>query len=115
MKTNIINATGHDIHLLNNTNEVIHTFPVTNLRPRVNQKSELARIIGGFDITREVFTGLDGLPNESEGTFYIVSVICAQAGAKLGRNDLLVVGPTVRETLPDGKSVIKGCRNLATL
>jgi hypothetical protein len=50
---------------------------------------------------------IDGLPDEQEGIFYIVSGLVAAAGIKLGRKDLMAPGGLVRDA--GNPSAVLGC------
>jgi len=65
--------------------------------------------IDGVEIHAVELGDLQGLPDPQPGVHYVTSLIAAQAARRLGRDDVLVPGPAVRDA--DGRIV--GCHGLA--
>jgi hypothetical protein len=104
---NIINMTPHNVNLLDENNQEIICFPASGKLVRLAVKTVSVEIIGAqVPITRTVFGEPEGLLNEFEGTFYIVSQLVKSALPH--RKDLLVPAEVQRDT----KGNILGCRSL---
>jgi hypothetical protein len=93
------------------TYENVRTIERTTLCVRCPEEIKEIGSIDGIQIISKRFIGIDGLPEEVEGTFYVVSLPVAQAGKMLGRKDLLIPGTVVRNDLGQ----IVGCLNLAVV
>lgn len=70
---------------------------------RATQTKKQIDTIEGIPVNATVYGDVEGLPEPSQGTFYVVSALTAQAAKN--RSDLLIVDSTVRDA--DGKIV--GC------
>lgn len=70
---------------------------------RATQTKKQIDTIEGIPVNATVYGDVEGLPEPSQDTFYVVSALTAQAAK--GRNDLLIVDSTVRDK--DGRIV--GC------
>jgi hypothetical protein len=68
--------------------------------------------IDGLPTSYTVFGEAENLPDEQEGTFYIVSQLIKNTPSLRDRNDLLVPTDLVKDTTEDGKTIIKGCKSL---
>ena len=101
----IINLTPHDVNVVL-PNEDVWTFPSEG-EARCSQKTTEAGFIGIIPITQTSFGAVEGLPEEKEGTYYIVSRLVMQACPS--RKDLLVPNEIIR----DDTGRIIGCRSLA--
>jgi hypothetical protein len=103
----IINATPHDIDLFDDSGKkVLRTFKHNeNALIRMEEDRESADSIDGVK-TIELSFGKANVPEEKEGTFYIVSNLIANAHPN--RRDLLTPALSVRDK--DGNIV--GCRAL---
>jgi hypothetical protein len=103
----IINATPHNVNLILGDSQI--TFEKSDIAPRVNQSSQNVEPLSynGLDIPVKKTTmgNLEGLPPETEGVYYIVSLIVLEAGKKIGRNDLLAP-----DTIRDASGNIIGCK-----
>lgn len=106
MMKNIINATPHDICIVNDEMEVIKTFK-SELQVRVSSKSEVVGNINSINIDTITFGEIVGLPEYKEGTYYIVSRIVKYALPN--RDDLLCPGQQVRNELGQ----VVGCKSLS--
>ena len=101
----IKNLTPHDVNIVEG-GKVIKTFKSEGL-VRCTQSTEIVGEVEGINITSTVFGDVEGLPAETEGTYYIVSRLVLNACRS--RNDLLVPNELVR----DDKGNIIGCQSLA--
>jgi len=103
----IINATPHNVNLILGDSQI--TFEKSGILPRVNQSSIEAEPLQynglSIPIKKTEMGNLEGLPNETEGVYYIVSLIVLEAGKKIGRKDLIAP-----DTLRDGSGNIIGCK-----
>ena len=70
----IINATPHAILLNNGTK-----FEPSGIVARVSAKLELETIVDGIHLFRQTFGKVEGLPEETDGTVYIVSAMVLNA------------------------------------
>jgi len=100
----IKNYTPHDITIVNNTGDIIKTIPSEGIA-RLKTVTLEHDVIEGISITKTVFGSVTGLPDYSEGIYYIVSQLVKRY---VNRGDLLV--PT--ETVRNSKNQIIGCRSL---
>ena len=108
---NIINCTPHVVNVVVG-DKVIDLAP-SGVIPRVSVKSELSEsiLISGTEVPvyQDTYGELNDLPEQQEGTFFVVSRLVA-AAAK-GRNDLLVPGALIRNEA--GQPI--GCKGLARI
>lgn len=102
----IINKTPHDVHIINENNEVVRTIEKTENQIRLSVKTEKGDPVEGIPTCFTTFGEPEGLPDFSEGTYYIVSQLIKSALPE--RKDLLVPAEVVR----DGKGQIVGCKSL---
>ena len=93
--TTIINATPHSISLANAEGDVVAEFAPSGIVARCATTTEEVGTLAGFPVKRTSFGAVHGLPEEKEGTIYIVSLLVAQA-LKGVRND--VVSPLTDTT-----------------
>lgn len=84
----IINATPHAISLANDAGEIVKTYEASGLVVRCATSSEVVGELDGFPVKQSSFGSVVGLPEEKEGTTYLVSLMVAQA-LKGRRNDLV--------------------------
>ena len=106
----IINLTPHKINIVDNDGKLIKVFESEGVA-RAAQKDVEIGALEGIQIIETEFGEPVGLPEYSQGTYYIVSAITAKAASLSGRNtrDLLLTGKTVRNS--DGQII--GCQALA--
>lgn len=103
----VVNLTPHEITLVYpETNVVIERIPSEGVA-RVTSASKIIGEIGNIPITIKTFGEVEGLPEASDDTYYIVSSIVAQACPE--RKDLLIPDATVR----DEKGAVIGCAALS--
>ena len=101
----IINATPHSVTDV----ETGTAYPASGITVRVREvcttlPDELQRIPGVTLREHTLLSEVEGLPDEKEGVFYIVSMLVRQACP--GRRDLISPGELVR----DDSGQITGCR-----
>lgn len=102
----IINMTPHPVVIVDGDNQVVHTFPKGEGTIRLAVSTVEAGAVGDVKLSKTVFGEPVGLPNFSEGTFYIVSQLVKNALPS--RTDLLVPAEVVR----DSNGNILGCKSL---
>lgn len=103
----IINLTPHDINLLLEDDVII--FKSQGIA-RVQQKENFEERFDQIPIYKNRYGKVEGLPEEKEGIYYIVSFVVANA-LKGQRNDLLIVTQAERNE----KGQIIGCYAFARL
>jgi len=92
----ITNTTPHEVALLTtDTNEVIETFPPSDISIRLDQNEEVIDHINDTEVLRITFNANESLPPMEDGHYYIVSAIVANAHPE--RTDFLMVAHTVRD------------------
>lgn len=104
---NIINLTPHDVNLLLEDDVIV--FKSEGIA-RVQQKEVLDEYFDRVPIYKNKYGKIEGLPEEKDGVYYIVSFVVASA-LKDKRNDLLIVTKTERNK----KGQIIGCYGFARL
>ena len=89
---NIVNLTPHAITIETETGERT-TFQPSGTLARVSQTQQSAGRIGGFELRRNTFGDVEGIPEATPETFYIVSAIVLSASE---RTDLIApdTGPS---------------------
>ena len=117
MKINILNCTPHPVHLMNEENEVVATFPKCEIAPRLLENSEIIETLElqsphfvdiiQVPISKTSFGDVENLPAKSEGILLIVSRMILEACES--RNDLIVPDGIVR----NDKGHIIGCKSFA--
>ena len=106
----IINLTPHPINIIDEEGNIIKVFESAGVARATQEDAEIGTL-EGIPIIETEFGELIGLPEYSQGTYYIVSAITAKAASLSGRNtrDLFLTGKTVRNS--DGQII--GCQALA--
>jgi hypothetical protein len=104
---NIINLTPHDVNLLLEDDVIV--FKSEGIA-RVQQKEIIDECFDRVPIYKNKYGEVEGLPEEKDGVYYIVSFVVANA-LKDKRNDLLIVTKTERNE----KGQIIGCYGFARL
>ena len=108
-KYSVLNYTPHEIVIFNDDDRIIKRIKPTGKAIRVNQENKRIGYIDidGVAVPESSVTFIDnGLPEEKEGVYIIVSKLTADAFPL--RNDLLLVNEMVR----DENGAIVGCRSL---
>ena len=110
----IVNLTPHAITVLKNGEEIA-VYEASGSIARCESKTFAVREIAGIPLTKTEFGELylvdrervkHELPEQQDGTFYIVSALVARAA---GREDFVIVNDTVRDN--DGRII--GCQSFA--
>ena len=101
----LVNLTPHAIDVMG-TDNVVRTIPASGMVCRLTTSTELVDVVGGLRITKTVFGEPSGLPEEKEGTYYLVSQLIKNALP--ARSDLLVPA----EVLRDNQGKILYCQSL---
>jgi hypothetical protein len=108
MKKTIINLTPHNISLFKD-GQLVETIPSSGVVARVSVTSEIIGELNGFEIRRNAYGEIIGLPERTEGTVYIVSALVAQAAKD--RDDIVITDGAVR----DAEGRIIGCTGFAVI
>jgi hypothetical protein len=90
----IINLSPHPLVLMDDGGNEIERIPSSGAA-RVREERTKAGEIGGVEVFDKSYSGVEGLPEPSEGTYYYVSSVVASAAS--GREDLLTAGEFVRD------------------
>jgi hypothetical protein len=102
----IVNMTPHPVYVVNDSNEIVHTFPKSEAMIRLSQTVKPSDPIDGIPTTITKFGDPQGLPEFQPGTYYIVSQLVKSALPN--RSDLLVPAEVAR----DQSGNIIGCKSL---
>ena len=102
----IVNMTPHTVNMVSETGEKIADY-ISEGEIRLTQETKQIGTINGVPLTKTTFGDVQGLPEEKEGIFYIVSRLVMTACSS--RNDLLVPNDIVR----DDEGKIIGCKSFA--
>ena len=86
---------------------LVKSFEKSGILPRVAMTNTPVGVFDGVPFETIVYGDIEGLPEEQEGVYYIVSGLVAAAGVKLGRNDLLAPGKLVRDA--ENSFTVLGC------
>lgn len=116
--TIVINLTPHEVNLVDNEGNPVAAFEPTGTIARAAQKDvkvgavEVAPGIN-VDVVNTTYGEPTDLPQFKEGTYYVVSILTAQAAKAHGRttSDLLVTSDPVRND--EGRII--GCKRFARL
>lgn len=101
----LVNLTPHPIHLVDESGNILKTFQSEGLVRLKASTVDAGYQLDGCRITKTVFGEAEGLPEYSEGNFYLVSQLVKSALPE--RKDLLVPAEVVR----DANGNILGCRS----
>lgn len=100
--TKIMNYTPHDVVVMNENKEVLQTLESVSVA-RCTVKQADAGDVFGIPVVKQEYGEVEGLPEEKDGVFYIVSFLVQDALPN--RKDLLVPANLVR----DEKGAVIGC------
>jgi len=105
----LVNLTPHDVILVRNEARLVVPPSGSVARAATTRQEVTILDIDGFTVpvNRVSYGQVENLPEPTEGTYYIVSAIVAQAAPE--RQDLLVPDDTIR----DAQGRIIGARALA--
>lgn len=101
----IINKTPHEVKVVNEEGETLKVFP-SDGTIRLSMKTVEVGEVGGIRLTKTQYGEPEGLPEEVDGVYYIVSAMIKAACPD--RKDLLVPAEQVR----DEAGRIVGCKSL---
>lgn len=104
----LVNLTPHEINLVRD-GEIVETVKPSGVIARVSVTSEIVGEINGFEVRKNTYSEVVGLPERAENTIYIVSALVAQAAKD--RDDLVVTDGAVR----DAEGRIIGCTGFAVI
>ena len=103
----IINLTPHPINFLDESNQPILTVEPSGVIARARQTRTLCGTVAGIPVNQCAYGQVQGLPEPTKETIYVVSAITAQACPE--REDVYIVDDSVR----DENGRIIGVRALA--
>lgn len=103
----LINLTPHDIHLMDDTEEVIETVPGASKPAVVGTSKVLQGHIKGMPLYKTKYEDISGLPEKEPHVYYIVSSVVAHAA--IDRDDLLVPSDLVRNS----SGLVIGCKSFS--
>ena len=108
----IINLTPHTVNLCNEDGVVIKSYESQGIA-RAKQEAEVVGNLEGIDLVTMKFGEPEDLPEPSDGIYYIVSIITANAAKATGRrvDDLLITSDAFR----DAEGRIVGCKRFALI
>jgi len=104
----LVNLTPHQITLVDDLGNIIQVVEPEATSARCSSERQFAFEADSIRVNRTMFGEVSGLPDEVNGTWYIVSRIVAEAS---GRSDLIIPDETVR----NAEGQIIGCKSFATL
>ena len=110
MTNNIINLTPHTINICAEDGGILRSYESQGIA-RAKQTAEPIGKVDGVELVSMKFGEPEGLPKYTAGTYYVVSIITANAAKAAGRrvDDLLITSDPVRDA--DGR--IAGCKRFA--
>lgn len=106
----IVNLTPHAVNVVAEDGTVKAAFPSEGIA-RASQTAEHVGELDGIELVSMKFGATEDLPAPEDGTYYIVSVITANAAKAEGRttSDLVITADPVR----DDSGRIIGCKRFA--
>jgi hypothetical protein len=104
----IINLTPHSISLVRD-GKIVETIEPSGMIARVSVTSEIIGYINDFEVRKNAYSEVVGLPERAEDTIYIVSALVAQAAKD--RDDIVITDGAVR----DAEGRIIGCTGFAVI
>jgi len=105
---NIVNLTPHPITFMLKDKMDI-TIPPSGTVARLTARTRLIEYIQNIPVTKTEFIDIEGLPEKTKDTIYIVSSLVAQACRD--RDDIYIPNESVRNDLGQ----IIGCRSLGKI
>jgi len=109
----VVNLTPHAVRIVDKTTGVVTKEFASEGLARATSTSHEVGQIEGISIVEQTFGEVYGLPEYAEDTYYIVSLVTAQAAKAAGRrtDDLLLTSSPVR----NAEGQIIGCECLARI
>ena len=104
---NLINLTPHDVKLFHGCEE--HVFPNAGTVARVASRSEFSHTVNGLPVHRTIYGSIENLPEQVEGTIYIVALLVAQVLAGT-RTDIICPDTGPDSAVRDDKGMIVGVK-----
>jgi hypothetical protein len=99
----LVNLTPHPLSLRRADGSTLD-LPPSGTIARVASSDQVVGLIEGLPLHRMALgQEVQGLPPPQEGTYYIASLLAAQAAKAQGRTDVYAPGPAVRDA--DGRVV----------
>lgn len=102
----IINMTPHAINIVDANGLLLQVIPASGNTIRLTQQTVVCGAIDNVPVSKTVYGDAVGMPEQVDGTFYVVSQLVKTAFP--GRTDLLVPAQLVR----DANGNIVGCMSL---
>jgi len=107
MENIIVNMTPHAVTIVNGEGQIIKSIPASGGQIRLKTSTVLTEVVvDGVPVSKTVFGEPEGLPEQVEGTYIIVSQLVKSVLPQ--RSDLLVPAEVVR----DAAGNIVGCKSL---
>lgn len=91
----IKNLTPHQINVHYDGQQI--SFGKTETIARVSVSKELVGTVGGIPTYKTTYGKVEGLPDETEGVYYIVSAMVLNHPELVNRKDLLSPGELIRD------------------
>jgi len=93
----LVNLTPHPLSLRQADGSTLD-LPPSGTIARVASTDQVVGLIEGLPLHQMVLgQEVQGLPPPQEGTYYVVSLVAAQAAKAQGRWDVLAPGPAIRD------------------
>jgi hypothetical protein len=102
----ILNYTPHTVNIINENREIIKSFESQGVA-RVGTKQEVVGNVEGVEIVKTTYTEIEGLPEEKEDVFYIVSMVVLNAS---DRKDLICPDTSPSSAIRNEKGQIIGVK-----
>lgn len=109
MKTNIVNLTPHAVSFINADGATVLTVEPSGTIARVGSRTVQIGTLNGLPVTQTEFGEVQDLPEQKDGTVYLVSSLVAQRVPE--RSDVFIPAESVR----DSAGRIIGCRSLGRI
>lgn len=106
----IVNLTPHEVTVVASNGDVMMKVPASGQVARCSVNRTTVGKLNGIPVAKSVMGDVEGLPEPSEDTIYIVSRVVAEA-MKGKRDDLVIPDDAVR----DGEGRIIGCKGFAVV
>lgn len=109
-KCEVVNLTPHTVNVIGEDGVILKSYPSVGIA-RARQHAEPIGELDGVELVSMKYGEPEDLPAPAEDTYYIVSIITANAAKAVGRrtDDLLITSDPVR----DEAGQIIGCKRFA--